>query len=241
MKNPGYAGACVFGRYTSRYISRRTVDPSGTVHTAITERPRAEWPVLIKDHHEGYITWAKSLASEARLAANHTAASARPPRDGTALCQGIISCGKPLMTNCHTDQRPAYNSGSRRDQLTTPSCRSVAAACVDAAAAGALLNALTPGPGRGPAPAGRVVDEPLLGQGPGRALRWCPGRRGPAPGPRWSRCGRWWSGEASNAISVCGHLGYQPTLYSACGTARCQAISNAATMSRMVRGSELKV
>ena len=144
LKNPGYAGAYVFGRHTSR----RTVDPSGTVHTAIAERPRAEWPVLIKDHHEGYITWAEYLAGEARLAANHTAAGARPPREGTALCQGIISCGscgKPMMTNYHTDQRPSYDCSSRRDQLTTPSCRSVAAACVDAAVAGALLNALTPG------------------------------------------------------------------------------------------------
>jgi excisionase family DNA binding protein len=144
LKNPGYAGAYVFGRYTSR----RTVDPGGTVHTTITERPRADWPVLIKDHHEGYITWADYLAGEARLAANHTAAGARPPREGTALCQGIIgcgSCGKPVMTNYHTDQRPAYECSSRRDRLTTPSCRSVAAACVDAAVAGALLDALTPG------------------------------------------------------------------------------------------------
>ena len=66
MKNPGYAGAYVFGRYTSR----RTVDPGGTVHTSITERPRAGWPVLIKDHHESYITWADYLANEARLVAN---------------------------------------------------------------------------------------------------------------------------------------------------------------------------
>jgi AraC-like DNA-binding protein len=134
----------VFGRYASH----RTVDPSGTVHTAITERPRAEWPVLIKDHHEGYITWADYLANEARLAANRTNAGARPPREGSALCQGIISCGscgKPMMTNYHTDQRPAYECSSRRDRLTTPSCRSVAAACVDAAVAGALLDALTPG------------------------------------------------------------------------------------------------
>src|SRR6266446_2497450 len=144
LKNPGYAGAYVFGRYASH----RTVDPSGTVHTSVTERPRAEWPVLIKDHHEGYITWADYLANEARLAANHTAAGARPPREGTALCQGIISCGscgKPMMTNYHTDQRPSYDCSSRRDQLTTPSCRSVVAACVDAAVAGALLDALTPG------------------------------------------------------------------------------------------------
>jgi DNA invertase Pin-like site-specific DNA recombinase len=144
LKNPGYAGAYVFGRYASH----RTVDPSGTVHTAMTERPRAEWPVLIKDHHEGYITWAEYLASEARLAANHTAAGARPAREGTALCQGIIicgSCGKPVMTNYHTGQRPSYECSSRRDRLTTPSCRTVAAACVDDAVAGALLDALTPG------------------------------------------------------------------------------------------------
>jgi excisionase family DNA binding protein len=144
LKNPGYAGAYVFGRYASH----RTVDPSGTVHTAMAERPRAEWPVLIKDHHEGYITWTEYLASEARLAANHTAAGARPPREGTALCQGIIicgSCGKPMMTNYHTDQRPSYECSSRRDRLTTSSCRTVVAACVDDAVAGALLDALTPG------------------------------------------------------------------------------------------------
>ncbi len=143
LKNPAYAGAYVFGRYASR----RSVDEGGRVHAALVQRPRSEWPVLIKDHHEGYITWTDYLANEARLAANHTAAGARPPREGCALCQGIIycgSCGKPMMTNYHTDQRPAYECSSRRDRLTTPSCRSVAAACVDAEVARALLDALTP-------------------------------------------------------------------------------------------------
>src|SRR5271166_4200777 len=142
LKNPCYAGAYVHGRYTSR----RTVDPGGTVHTTITERPRAEWLVLIKDHHEGYITWADYLASEAKLAANRTNAGARPPREGCALCQGIIycgSCGKPMRTSYHTDARPSYEC-SRADQLTTPACRSVAAATIDDAVAGALLDALTP-------------------------------------------------------------------------------------------------
>ena len=142
LKNPCYAGAYVHGRYTSR----RTVDPGGTVHTTIAERPRAEWPVLIKDHHEGYITWADYLANEARLAANRTNAGARPPREGSALCQGIIycgSCGKPMRTSYHTDARPSYEC-ARADRLTTPTCRSVAAATVDDAVAGALLDALTP-------------------------------------------------------------------------------------------------
>lgn len=44
LKNPCYAGAYVHGRY----ISRRRVDPDGTVHTGLVERPRAEWPVLIR-------------------------------------------------------------------------------------------------------------------------------------------------------------------------------------------------
>jgi len=142
LKNPCYAGAYVHGRYTSR----RTVEPGGTVHTTITERPRAEWPVLIKDHHEGYITWADYLANEARLAANRTNAGARPPREGSALCQGIIycgSCGKPMRTSYHTNARPSYEC-ARADRLTTPTCRSVAAATVDDAVAGALLDALTP-------------------------------------------------------------------------------------------------
>src|SRR6266571_3551072 len=140
LKNPCYAGAYVHGRYTSR----RTVDPGGTVRTTIAERPRTEWPVLIKDHHQGYITWADYLASEAGLAANRTNAGARPPREGCALCQGIIfcgSCGKPMRTSYHTDQRPSYECSSRRDRLTTPACRPVAAATVDDAVAGSLLVA----------------------------------------------------------------------------------------------------
>ncbi|MGH3432610.1 MAG: recombinase family protein [Thermocrispum sp.] len=143
LKNPGYAGAYVHGRYTSR----RRVDPDGTVHTGLVERPRAEWPVLLKDHHEGYITWEQFLLNEAKLAANRTNAGARPPREGSALCQGIIacgSCGKPMRTNYHTDARPAYECSSRADRLTTPTCRSVAASTVDDAVAERLLAALNP-------------------------------------------------------------------------------------------------
>jgi DNA invertase Pin-like site-specific DNA recombinase len=143
LKNPCYAGAYVHGRYGSR----RTVEPDGTVRSGLVERPRTQWPVLIKDHHEGYITWAGYLANEARLAANRTNAGARPPREGCALCQGIItcgSCGKPMRTNYHTDARPSYECSSRADRLTTPTCRSVAAATVDDAVARVLLDALTP-------------------------------------------------------------------------------------------------
>src|ERR1019366_8606101 len=49
---------------------------------------------------------------------------------GIILCG---SCGKPMRTSYHTDQRPSYECSSHRDRLTTPACRSVAAATVPAA------------------------------------------------------------------------------------------------------------
>ena len=89
LANPCYAGAYVFGRYRSR----RTVRPDGTITTTVTELPRSEWPVLIHDHHPGYIGWERYLANERRLAANDTRGGQRPAREGAALCQGIVRCG----------------------------------------------------------------------------------------------------------------------------------------------------
>ena len=143
LRNPCYGGAYVHGRYASR----RRVDPDGTVHTGLVERSRAEWPVLIVEHHEGYISWADYLTNEAALAANRTHSGARPPREGSALCQGIIycgSCGKPMRTNYHSDARPAYECSARADRLTTPTCRSIAASTVDSTVAERLLEALNP-------------------------------------------------------------------------------------------------
>ena len=54
------------------------------------------------------------------------------------------SCGKPMRTNYHTDQRPAYECSGRADRLTTPTCRSIAASTVDQAVTELLLNALNP-------------------------------------------------------------------------------------------------
>ncbi len=144
LRNPCYAGAYVHGRYASH----RRVEPDGTVHSGLIERPRTEWPVLLTEHHEGYLSWADYLANEVKLAANRTNTGARPPREGSALCQGIIlcgSCGKPMRTNYHSDQRPSYECSSRADRLTTPTCRSVVAATVDDAVAATLLDVLTPG------------------------------------------------------------------------------------------------
>jgi excisionase family DNA binding protein len=143
LSNPCYAGAYVFGRYRSR----RAVRPDGTITTQITELPRAEWPVLIREHHQGYISWECYLANERRLADNDTHSGQRPPREGSAICQGILRCGAcgGSITTLHRREGSYYECGhSRADHINTPACRSVKTAVVDELIARRLLEALAP-------------------------------------------------------------------------------------------------
>src|SRR5450631_1548214 len=139
LRNPAYAGAYVFGRRRSRQV----VDPDGSVRSSVTELPRDQWEVLIPGHHQGYITWEDYLANEAKLAANRTNAGARPAREGSALCQGIVfcgACGRSMQV-----RYPRYEcSHSRADHVATPLCGSVRADTIDEAVAPALLAAVEP-------------------------------------------------------------------------------------------------
>lgn len=143
LSNPSYAGTYVYGRFSTR----RTVEPDGTVRTGVRLLPRQQWPVVLHDHHEGYITWQDFLDIEAKLKANCTHDGARPAREGLALCQGIISCGscgRPMTTRYHHDGQAAYEcSGSKADHQGTPTCRSIRADVVDDAVAARLLSQLT--------------------------------------------------------------------------------------------------
>jgi hypothetical protein len=98
-------------------------------------------------HHPGYITWEDYLANEAKLAANRTNAGARPPREGSALCQGIVfcgACGRAIQVR-YQDRYPRYEcSHSRADHVATPLCGSVRADTIDQAVAAALLAAVEP-------------------------------------------------------------------------------------------------
>ena len=145
LSNPIYAGAYVYGR---RVDARRLL-PDGTTRTVTTRRPREAWPVLIYDHHPGYLTWSSYLDNMQALAANHTAAHARPARKSPALCQGIIrcgSCGAAMQTRYHHRSHPhgAYCCDRANSHQPTDTCRCIDAACVDAIVAERLLAAVTP-------------------------------------------------------------------------------------------------
>ncbi|MEV6493380.1 recombinase family protein [Actinoplanes sp. NPDC051633] len=143
LSNPAYAGVYAYGQH--RIV--RTVRPDGTVRTASRVLPRDQWQILIHDHHDGYLTWQQYLDIEAKLAANRTNAGGRPPREGTPLCQGIISCGHcghRVGTRYQARNQVAYyDCMGHRDAARGQRCRSVAASTIDAAVTRLLLSTLT--------------------------------------------------------------------------------------------------
>ena len=144
LHNPAYAGAYVYGRRRSR----QAVTPDGLVRTEITWVAPGQWEVVIPGHHPGYITWEAYQANQDKLTANRTSAGARPPREGTALCQGIVYCGGcgQGMQVRHQGGHPRYQcTESHRNHAVTPQCGSVRAGTIDAAVADALLAAVAPG------------------------------------------------------------------------------------------------
>jgi DNA invertase Pin-like site-specific DNA recombinase len=143
LANPAYAGAYVFGRYRSR----RTLTPEGTIRTKLISLPLPEWAVLIRDHHPGYISWETYLANRERVTAHCTHHGARPEREGSALCQGIVrcgSCGRGMATTYPAGEAAYDCSRTRSDHTKTLGCRSVLAAVIDGVVTQRLLQVMAP-------------------------------------------------------------------------------------------------
>jgi hypothetical protein len=90
LHNPRYAGCFTYGRHSYHH------NPSGKAGKKLL--PREEWTAFIPGAHPGYITLDQYNANIAKLAANAAAhgrdRAAGPPREGPALLQGIIVCGR---------------------------------------------------------------------------------------------------------------------------------------------------
>jgi excisionase family DNA binding protein len=148
LTNPAYAGAFVFGRTRQH----KSLGPDGRVRVKTVELPLEQWSVCIPDHHPGYVAWDEYLATRERLRAN-----VRPrgegggaAREGGALLQGIVRCGR-----CGRRMQVAY---SGRDgnvpryacvrghvlHHTHSSCQSLGGLRLEKAIAGAFLEAVSP-------------------------------------------------------------------------------------------------
>ncbi|MGH3120923.1 MAG: recombinase family protein [Streptosporangiaceae bacterium] len=146
LHNPRYAGAFTYGRRRDRKL------PGGK--TATTVLPRQEWISFIPGAHPGYITLAEFDANCARLTANAPARgrdrSAGPPRQGPALLQGIIVCGRcgQRMTVCYHHHRgrelPTYRCQRDGIEHARPACATIPGAGLDEQIGQLLIATLSP-------------------------------------------------------------------------------------------------
>jgi DNA invertase Pin-like site-specific DNA recombinase len=96
LHNPIYAGAYVFGR--SHTV--RGLDPDDPQRLRVRRIANPQWPVLIPDHHPGYISFDRFQKNQERIRGNAMMPTERkgdeegPVREGPALLQGLARCGQ---------------------------------------------------------------------------------------------------------------------------------------------------
>jgi hypothetical protein len=147
LSNPAYAGAYVYGRWEYSSESRSATTGKARAHL----RGIAEWPVCIQNHHAAYLSWEEYVQNRAQL--RHNCYRDQQPgaaRDGTALLQGIVSCGicgQKMSVQHHAARErraPTYLCAQAYHDGAHHICQSMTARPVDAAVMAAFLDAVAP-------------------------------------------------------------------------------------------------
>lgn len=146
LHSPRYAGAYAFGR-TRTY---KTAD--GRRH--IEDLPREEWHALIPGAHEGYISWEEYERNLKRLEENSKAYGPErrmsPPREGPALLQGLVLCGRcgnRMSVRYHNRKGRAVPDYLCQDENVHHGgelCQRVPGKDLDPAVGETLMGAMTP-------------------------------------------------------------------------------------------------
>lgn len=128
LKNPVYAGAYVHGRYQSV----KEITPDGVLCSRVKKMPISDWTVLIRDHHEGYISWEEFMQNQQLLERNRTNADetllGSAAREGLALLQGLLlcaHCGRRITVRYKGNGGlyPTYECNwRRREALSSHAC-----------------------------------------------------------------------------------------------------------------------
>jgi DNA invertase Pin-like site-specific DNA recombinase len=147
LHNPRYTGAFVYGR-----TRRRPLRVGGRVR--YRRLPRHEWKVFLPDVAPAYISWTEFETHQATLLANADGYGPdrrrRPAREGVALLQGVVLCGRcgDRMTvrydQRHGHPRPVYLCRRRAIATAERACQVVPGTGLDAALAQIVLQAVTP-------------------------------------------------------------------------------------------------
>jgi len=146
LHNPRYAGAFVRGQSRSRRM------PDGKVKTR--KVPQDQWSIVLPNSYAGYITWEEFQQNQRRLRENARAHGEdrrrSPPREGPALLQGLVVCGRcgRPMTICYHNRKaglePGYICQRERANYGEPLCQHIPGKNVDEAVGQLLLEMVTP-------------------------------------------------------------------------------------------------
>ncbi|MDE0217924.1 MAG: recombinase family protein [Spirochaetaceae bacterium] len=146
LHNPRYAGIYCFGRTQTRKLV------GGGVETRT--QPREQWTALVPDAHPGYITGEQYEANLRQLRANAQAYGAErrksPPREGPALLQGQVicgRCGRRMTVRYHGSdarQRPDYLCQREGIETRTDRCQVIPGAGIDQSIGELLLRTVSP-------------------------------------------------------------------------------------------------
>jgi hypothetical protein len=146
LHNPRYAGAFVYGR------RRELTTPGGKKR--FEQLPREQWTALIPHAHPGYISWEEFEHNQQLLAANAAAhgsdRAAGPAREGPALLQGLVvcgRCGRRMTIRYHTRhglEVPDYVCLAEAIQAGGRTCQTIPGAGIDVAIGQLLLDTVTP-------------------------------------------------------------------------------------------------
>jgi DNA invertase Pin-like site-specific DNA recombinase len=147
VADPTYAGAYCYGRTTTEKHVR-----NGSLHKKTVRRPMNEWPVLIRDHHEGYISWEDFERGQEMLSNNGSkfrAETTGAAKRGPALLAGILRCrrcGRKLMVaySGRNGSVPRYSCHRGRLDKGDPTCISVGGLPVDGALSREVLRVIQP-------------------------------------------------------------------------------------------------
>jgi DNA invertase Pin-like site-specific DNA recombinase len=150
LHNPVYAGAYAYGRTETRLTC--APESGGARRERTRALTPAEWPVLLQDHHPGYISWEQYVSNQRRLAENVNRGPRRgsgrgAPREGAALLQGLVRCGKcgeKMTVHYQGANIPHYTCSNARSQYAVRACHSMRGDGLDRAIGLLLLEAVQP-------------------------------------------------------------------------------------------------
>ena len=149
LHNPFYAGTYVYGRTQTRQQPLPSEVPRIKGYTRQVKRDN--WPMLLREHHPGYISWAQFRRHQEQLADNRTFDREQHRgvvRDGGALLQGIVGCGRcgRRMTVRYMPDglRPIYVCAQVHKDFAGKTCQFMRGDGIDAAVAQLLLEAIEP-------------------------------------------------------------------------------------------------